>query len=215
MAAPRVPPINTCAIRNQGKSEAVRAGIRTALSRRCTYVGYWDADLATPLDEIPRLIGVLQRRTEREIAFGSRVQLLGRVIERSPVRHYAGRLFATMASLALGLPVYDTQCGAKIFRVTGYSDALFAEPFTSRWLIDIEVIARLIQMHRERGIRGPEDIIVEVPLKEWRDIAGSKVRPSTFVKAAWELLLIRHRYLSAKTSHRGLAASSNKTNPAR
>ena len=43
-----------------------------------------------------------------------------------------GRIFATCASLVLNLPVYDTQCGAKLFRVTPEIQKLFGEPFSSR-----------------------------------------------------------------------------------
>jgi hypothetical protein len=68
--------------------------------------------------------------------------MLGRDIRRSAFRHYAGRLFATFASLQLRLPVYDTQCGAKIFRATPEVVALFGRPFRLRWCFDVEVLSR-------------------------------------------------------------------------
>ena len=102
---------------NQGKAEAVRQGMLCALSRAADVVGYIDADLATPPHELQRL-AALARSGAYDVLMGSRVLLLGHAIERKPARHYVGRVFATCASLSLGLPVYDTQCGAKLFRRT-------------------------------------------------------------------------------------------------
>jgi dolichyl-phosphate beta-glucosyltransferase len=183
---------------NQGKSEAVRTGIQVGLKRGCSFIGYWDADLATPLEEICRFATILEARPECDIVFGARVQLLGLSIDRSPLRHYVGRIFATMTSVTLGLPVYDTQCGAKLFRVAAYTSTLFEAPFCTRWLLDVEIIARLIQMHR-RGGRSPEDLILEIPIGAWRDIAGSKVGPGDFVKGLWDLRRIYKRYLKVRS----------------
>ena len=128
---------------NQGKAEAVRQGMLAALGRRCDILGYVDADLATPPDELVRLVHIA-RDGKHDILMGSRVQLLGRAIKRNNTRHYIGRIFATCASLSLGLPVYDTQCGAKLFRPTEALAAALALPFTSRWAFDVELLGRLV-----------------------------------------------------------------------
>jgi dolichyl-phosphate beta-glucosyltransferase len=180
---------------NRGKAEAVRLGMRTAFARHPDFAGYWDADLATPLEEIPAFIEVLERRPESLIVFGSRVRLLGRMIERRPFRHYLGRVFATVASLLLDLPVYDTQCGAKLFRNTPEMASLFEEPFCTNWVFDVELVARLIRTRRTAGGAPPSASIYELPLRCWHDVAGSKVRGSDFVKAVAELARIRRRYL--------------------
>jgi dolichyl-phosphate beta-glucosyltransferase len=178
---------------NVGKGEAIRQGLLQAFQLNPDYVGYWDADLATPLSPIPAFCDLLDA-SEFEMVFGARVRLLGRVIERSALRHYLGRIFATAASLVLGIPIYDTQCGAKIFRASGAARSLFKEKFTTRWLFDIEILARLIQ---SRGLnrRYMEKIIYEFPLDEWQDVAGSKVRARDFAKSVVGLVLIYWRYL--------------------
>jgi glycosyltransferase involved in cell wall biosynthesis len=180
---------------NRGKAEAVRRGMSAAFERRPDYVGYWDADLATPLEEVPRFIEILEARPELEILFGSRVQLLGHSIERRAARHYLGRVFATITSLTLELAVYDTQCGAKLFRVTDEIQELFGEPFCTNWIFDVELVARLIRARRDSHDRGPENVICEVPLQRWRDVAGSKVGPLDFFRGIAELWRIRRRYL--------------------
>ena len=101
----------------RGKGEAVRAGILAGVAERAALVGFVDADLSTPLRAIDDFLAVLRDRPAVEFVLGSRVMLMGRDIKRKATRHYLGRVFATAASLALDLPVYDTQCGAKMLRV--------------------------------------------------------------------------------------------------
>lgn len=156
---------------NVGKAEAVRLGMLHAAEGNSAVkqVGFWDADLATPLEAVHDFIQVLRDEGPKiEMVFGARVALLGRKIERHLTRHYLGRVFATLASHLLGLPVYDTQCGAKLFRVTPALKRILQKPFMSRWVFDVELIARVLQ---ER----PGSVIYEFPLKEWRDVAGSKI----------------------------------------
>ena len=179
---------------NAGKGEAVRRGLLEGLRKGPRYVGYWDADLATPLDALPALRRVLEERPEVHYVLGSRIQRLGSTITRSALRHYVGRVVATFASRTLRLPVYDTQCGAKLFRVSPLVHELFATPFLSRWLFDVEILARWNAM-ASRGLLGPPTTSAhEVPLVRWTDEPGSKVKPWDFFRALRDLRRIRRAY---------------------
>jgi glycosyltransferase involved in cell wall biosynthesis len=180
---------------NGGKAEAVRDGMNYALENlHPDVVGFWDADLATPLDAIGDLRCILLRNPAIEMVFGARVQLLGRQVERRPIRHYLGRIFATVVSTMLRIPIYDTQCGAKLFRVTPQLPRVLADPFVSKWVFDVELIARFIRLNG----RDPKVVagrIYEFPLNVWTDVAGSKVRSSDFLKAFGDVLRIYRTYL--------------------
>ncbi len=168
---------------NVGKAEAVRQGVLTAAGALPRYVGFWDADLATPLDALADFRRVLDLHPHIELAMGSRVQLLGRQIERSRMRHYLGRLSATAISLILGMRVYDTQCGAKLFRATPAMLDVFSAPFRTRWLFDVEILARMIVARRAAGAPPAEGVVYEMPLVRWRDVAGSKLRSRDYARA--------------------------------
>lgn len=171
---------------NVGKAEAVRLGLRQAIREGARLVAYWDADLATPVEELPGMIKVLEAEESVHGVFGSRVRLMGRTIERRPLRHYLGRVFATAASMVLGLPVYDTQCGAKAFRVTRELGMVLDQPFRSKWIFDVELLARfkgVLQADTNSRLR-------EYPLHAWRDIGGSKLTFQDFPRAAIDLFFI-------------------------
>jgi glycosyltransferase involved in cell wall biosynthesis len=177
--------------RNRGKAEAVRRGVLAAMERKPDFVGFWDADLATPLRELPAFIEIFSTRTEIDMVFAARVRLLGRRISRRPARHYFGRVGATLISSSLGLAVYDTQCGAKLFRVTDDIRDLFTKPFISKWIFDVEIIARLVQA---RGRDAAARAIYELPIEEWHDVKGSKVRSTDFLRALRDLWRIHRAY---------------------
>jgi glycosyltransferase involved in cell wall biosynthesis len=198
---------------NTGKAEAVRQGILRAFAAGVDYVGYWDADLATPLETISAFCDLLDARPDLLIVFGARVKLLGRTIKRRPVRHYLGRVFATAASLVLGIAIYDTQCGAKLFRALPSIQSLFQQPFVTRWLFDVEVLARWMQACRSTPLQPVEEIVYEFPLQEWRDVAGSKVRPGDFLKAFFGLARISWTYLRPHADTRASAEHDTRTHP--
>ena len=180
---------------NKGKAETVREGLLHALAlpQPPDIIGFWDADLATPLPALHDMWPILEAHPNIQMIFGARVNLLGWRIRRKAIRHYLGRVFATAVSVMLGLGIYDTQCGAKLFRVGPLSRDLFAEPFSSRWVFDVEIIARWIRANkfdRERV----KSTIYECPLRVWEDVAGSKVKPYDFIKAFLDVVRIYLRY---------------------
>ena len=183
--------------KNSGKAEAVRQGVLQAIEADLFgvepfAVGYWDADLSTPLPAVVRFEALLDSDSSMFAVIGSRVKLMGRTIERSVVRHYTGRVFATLAALSLRFPVYDTQCGAKLFRVTPELRTIFEPPFETRWAFDVEVLARIAGLFgRDIGARR---VVIELPLETWRHIGQSKVRVRDLPRMIWDLARISLRY---------------------
>lgn len=181
-----------CLTANGGKAAAVRAGILYALERQPAAVGFWDADLATPLDVIPLMLDLMRERPDILFVLGSRVLLLGRTIRRRSIRHYLGRIFSTAVSLVTRIEVYDSQCGAKILRGGAFAQAMFAEPFVTRWLFDLEI---LLRMRNDRhSLAGAFEFV----LPRWIDVDGSKVKQRDFLRAAIELMRLRRVYIAGQ-----------------
>jgi dolichyl-phosphate beta-glucosyltransferase len=178
---------------NRGKGEAVRHGLCRALDAGAAFAGFLDADLSAPFSEVPRLRAELDRHPAAWAAFGSRGKLLGRHIVRSELRHYVGRVFATAASWSIRLAVYDTQCGLKLFRNVAEVRHALQEPFLSRWIFDVELLARLsAAADGATGVR-----VREVPLEFWEDRGDSRLRWRDFLVAPLELWRISRRYRGA------------------
>lgn len=172
---------------NVGKAEAVRQGMNSLLDKDVDYIGYWDADLATPLSELDQFYA-LTKNHPYHVVMGSRILRLGGDIDRKWSRHLLGRVFATCSSTLLGLPVYDTQCGAKLF-AKEISQKVFSDSFLSRWLFDVEILFR----YKALGMAN-KTALIEVPLEQWKDEHGSKLKLSDFLKAPMELLRMYLKY---------------------
>jgi hypothetical protein len=160
-------------------------------------IGYVDADLSTPSSEILRLLTAFEARSEIDVLIASRVVLLGRNIERYAARHYVGRVFATAASLVLRMPVYDTQCGAKLLRRSAALTHALAAPFRGRWTFDVELLGRLVT-----GAPGiapvPLARIYEEPLLAWRDVGGSRLGAAQMLRSALDLALVGYDLASRR-----------------
>ncbi len=201
---------------NGGKAEAVRAGLREALRSAAPFVGYADADLSTPVDELLRMVEAIAA-APADALLASRVRMLGYDIARRPSRHYLGRVFATLASMALGIPVYDTQCGAKLFARTPALAASVEQPFASRWIFDVELLSRLLAPSGGTMPVRPE-AMRELPLRTWRDVPGSKLRLGAMLRSGLQLLALlvrsrarRRRGLPPRSGH---AIDDERTRPA-
>ena len=166
--------------RNGGKAAAVQAGLRHAISMGADVVGYLDADLATPVEEFHRLLEI-QERTGADAVLGSRVGMAGYQIDRTRLRGYLGRVFAFAASTVLGFQVHDTQCGAKVFPLSYALLRALREPFATELAFDVELLARMRQAD-------PEVRYLEVPLRSWTDVRGSKVHFTDMVEASLDLV---------------------------
>jgi hypothetical protein len=123
-----------------------------------------------------------------EVVIGSRVKMLGTSITRNLVRHYLGRLFATLVSAILHLDIYDSQCGAKLFRSSPLLPSVFRKRFHTRWIFDAEIIVRLILERRRHQMEEFSKTAVEYPIHQWIEVGRSKVRPGDYFHAALDLL---------------------------
>ncbi|MEA3459498.1 MAG: dolichyl-phosphate beta-glucosyltransferase [Chloroflexota bacterium] len=100
-------------IRNahRGKGYAVRTGMLGAQGK---YVLFSDADLATPIEEVEKLLSFLE--AGYDIAIGSREGVGARRYGEPGYRHLMGRVFNLLVRLIVLRGFRDTQCGFKCFR---------------------------------------------------------------------------------------------------
>ena len=175
-----------------GKGEAVRAGLLAAVKQGADIVAYCDADFATPAVEVNRLVDALRRRSELQAAIGSRVDLLGHEVHRPRSRTAGNRIYSAIGSWLLGARIRDTQCGAKVFRVSPQLEDALAAPFGDPWGFDVELLGRLLLGRQPHAGIDP-DAIAEIPLESWHHVTGSKLRPSDGLRSLARLSLVRRR----------------------
>jgi len=177
-------------IKNSGKAEAVRQGILQAVKIQPDFVAFYDADMATPTDDLYAMIELIDKKSYHAVV-GSRILRLGGDIERTFMRGIMGRIFANVASRVLqGLRIYDTQCGAKIFR-TQVAQIIFEKPFITNWIFDVELFARMIKHY---GIEEMYTKVYEFPLTAWRDVHGSKIKKMDFIRQIFDMYKIKKHY---------------------
>ena len=161
---------------NRGKGYAARRGMLLARGRRRLMT---DADLSTPIEDLPRLLARLDEGYDVAIASralpGSNVE-----VRQSAYREVVGRLF-NLCVRVLAVPgLHDTQCGFKLF--TAAAAAASFEPLRlDGFSFDVETLF----IARRRGFR-----IAEVPVT-WRNDEASRVGPMNGLRAFLDLGRIR------------------------
>jgi dolichyl-phosphate beta-glucosyltransferase len=166
---------------NQGKGAAVREGM---LHARGALRAFSDADLSTPIEELPRLRSHLGGACHVAIASrdapGSDIQ-----VHQPRWREFMGRTYNRILRLLVLPGIRDTQCGFKLF-TSEAAEACFAPLETFRFGFDAEV---LVRAHR----RGFE--IAEVPVR-WRHVEESRVGGiGDALRMLYDLVLLRFRKL--------------------
>jgi glycosyltransferase involved in cell wall biosynthesis len=190
--------------KNAGKSEAVRQGLlKLATKDGLGVVGYLDADGAFSHSDITRLVANFDAKIDQlhiDALWSSRVALSGRDIQRSERRHYLGRIIATFLSFGEDNFPYDTQSGFKIFAWSSQLEECLRDPFISRWLFEVEMLARW------RNVTGKDMVVWEEPLDHWHDVAGSRIDTREYLRIARELWVVKQeqrRLRNSRTHHSG------------
>jgi glycosyltransferase involved in cell wall biosynthesis len=159
--------------RNTGKAQALQAGLELALdSDLCpSYIGFLDADRAFNPSELIVLIqnSVNIFRNGFDSVWASRVNLLGRQINRKKLRHLIGRVINSLLSIAYKDFPYDSQCGFKLYKVDDSFRKSLKMKVKTRWFFEVEHLANYA-IKNNRKMR-----IWEQPLENWHDTAGSKL----------------------------------------
>jgi glycosyltransferase involved in cell wall biosynthesis len=160
---PRLLPLKSIP-QNVGKGGAVYAGWRE--HDGAEWLGFVDADGSCSASEVARLIRMTQSGLTSPCAiFASRVKMLGRNVDRLFKRHLLGRVFATLVSELLDIPVYDSQCGLKIVPRRAY-ESVAAKLQIKDFAFDVELMVALL----DTGCQ-----IEEVPI-DWSEVPGGKVK---------------------------------------
>jgi dolichyl-phosphate beta-glucosyltransferase len=166
------PPVTLIENDHRGKGYTVRTGMLHGNGR---YVLFTDADLATPISEVGKMIGSLE--TGSDIAIGTREGIGAERLNEPFYRHLMGRIFNLLVRLISGLQFEDTQCGFKGFRREVAQDLFSrvqlygadAKQIKGGAVtgFDVEVLYLALQAGYH---------IEEIPVK-WRYGAKSKVNP--------------------------------------
>jgi len=169
---------------NRGKGYSVRNGM---LHANGEILLFSDADLASPIEEAPKLFEAIE--SGADVAIGSRwLRPELQKQRQSLLRQLYGRIFNIALRLLQGLKFKDTQCGFKVFTRSS-ARAIFPLQQIERWGFDPE----LLYLARRKKLR-----VTEVPV-EWSHQEGTRISPlRDGLRMFSEVLRIRWNALTGK-----------------
>ena len=156
---------------NHGKGNALRAGILQNVKKPYKYIGFIDADLDIPLNQVLRLFDILEKNSTATIAISYRSFLQENGIFNLRCLASIVVKFTANQLLSFKPPLKDTQCGCKLFK-SEIASKLFEEKFISEWLFDIELFFRL---KINQGLEA-RDTISEVAVLNLQKSKMSKIK---------------------------------------
>lgn len=176
---------------NLGKGGAVYAGWKR--HEDADWLAFVDADGSCSASETLRLIELARSSPTNAnptppTFFASRIKMLGRNVDRQFKRHLIGRIYATLVSELLNIPVYDSQCGLKLVPRSAYEQV--SERLSIRgFAFDADLLAHLL----DAGLK-----VHEVPI-DWHETPGGKVH---LIRDSWrmfrDVMTIRGNRLASK-----------------
>ncbi|MDO6738188.1 glycosyltransferase [Wenyingzhuangia sp. 2_MG-2023] len=175
---------------NAGKAAAVRSGVKYLQQfEDVSYVGFIDADLSTDFEDFKNLVKTLKSNEDLTFVYGSRGKGEGE-IERNFFRNVFSKIIKSIVFLILGLPIEDTQCGAKVFKKEIINIA-YGRTFLTRWLFDVEIFIRLKEYYGSKEVMTK---IYEQPLTRWVHVDDSKLGMKDAIQIPYKLLSIWFSY---------------------
>ncbi len=157
---------------NKGKAAAVRTGAQYFNTLQyIDNVAFIDADLSTSLKDLDALVTKLNHNENLSMIFGSRKGETSNNIKRNYFRKAFSSIVSFFIRFILGLPIQDTQCGAKVFKREIVPE-VYNKSFLSKWLFDVEIFLRL---KHHLGKKQLVQSIKEEPLENWIEVEGSKI----------------------------------------
>jgi glycosyltransferase involved in cell wall biosynthesis len=148
---------------NRGKGFAVAHGLRHG---RGQYLAFSDTDLSAPIDQLPKLVEVLEAGAD--IAIASRRLPQSEVIGQPAMTRFRSHLFSIFSRLLVLPGISDTQCGFKAYRREA-AHQLIEQQKIHGYTFDVEHLV----LAEQRGMK-----VVEVPVR-WIFSEGSQINGLT------------------------------------
>lgn len=172
-------------VKNSGKAEALRLGIRNVSLDQFDFIGFTDADFSAPSSEILNAFEIA-KFTKVDLLHATRIETKTNSIKTSSFRKNQGALFHFLVSKILKFKSRDSQCGLKVYKSDLLKKLNFEIPFHNPWLFDLELLLRIPNKSSYSAL--------EYPLSKWSHKPASKMNFHSVVLVPFHLVKLRLHY---------------------